>query len=461
MSKHDPDSSSGTPAQTGSGGLLGTTRRKFVAGSSATWASVSLAGCLGGEDDQGQEDETPTYVVTDEVVAGSEGIPEGAGDLVASGRGQRAFVPGMQAVFKIGIWDPETGDIVSDNTIEEATVSVDGGEDIELEFASTDREWSGTWDIPEDHEAGTVEYEVQVSNGAEFTEVGVAENTLEIIEFDPSVANYVVTIDTITHDDQAGGWVQGCLPQHNYTADQAVGFHVGIYDGSNGELVDDSVVDSAEIVFNNIDADPVALEFEDPDDGEPLWSATWRGIPEDYTGTVEFEVQVSNEDEEFYNVGIESGTIEVIEQPEVGEGADNYVVTVDTLAIDDRAPESGGGYVQSCWPQTNFATGMAVSFHVGIYDGSNGEMVDDSVIDEASISFTFSPTEGDSSEDLGTETLSYDNPDDGEPLWGITWRGSPEEPGTVDYEVQLTVDGEFQEVGVEYGTMQFIDPPDL
>jgi hypothetical protein len=461
MSKNDTEAGRGSPDEGGNRGLLGTTRRKFVATGSATWASVSLAGCLGGGDDEGQEDETPRYVVTDEIVAGSDGIPEAAGDLVSAGRGQRSFVPGMQAVFKIGIWDPETGDIVSDNTITDATVTLGSGEEIELEFASTEREWSGTWTIPEDYEPGTVEYEVQVSNGAEFTEVGVAENTLEVIEFDPQVANYVVTIDTITHDDQAGGWVQGCAPQHQYTADQAVGFHVGIYDGSNGELVTDEVVDSAQVVFNNIDADPVPLSYDNPEDGEPLWSATWRGIPEGYTGTIEFEVQVSNEDEEFYNVGIESGTIQVIEEPNVGQQANNYVVTVDTISIADRAPETGGGYVQSCWPQTNFATDMAVGFHVGIYDGTNGEMVGTDTIDEATISFTFIPSEGDSEQDLGTESLTYDNPDDGEPLWALTWRGTPDEPGRVDYEVQLTVDGEFQEVGVEYGSIQFISPPDL
>lgn len=453
MSKNDPDSQRDSPAK--NKGLLGTTRRKFFVSSSATWASVSLAGCLGNDDGGSEEEETTYYVVTDEVVAGSDGIPEGAGNLVSQGRGQRAFVPGMQAVFKVGIWEPETGDIVSDNTITEATVSLDSGEEIDLEFASTDREWSGTWEIPEDQEPGTVGYEIQVSNGAEFTEVGVAQNEVEIIEFDPDLANYVVTIDTVIHEDQAGGWVQSCLPQHNYTANQAVGFHVGIYDGSNGEIVGPDVVDGASIAFNNIEADPLELSWSEEDG---YWSATWRGIPEGYTGTVEFEVQVTNEEEEFYNVGVESGTIEVIEEPDVGEQADRYVVTADPVSITDRAPETGGGYVQSCLPQHNFTTDMAIGFHIGIYDSATGEMVGSDTIDEATISFTFTPSGSDSSEDLGTETLAWDS-EAGE--WGYTWRGSPDEPGTVEYQIQLTVDGEFYEVGVEYGSLNIIEDPGL
>ena len=433
--------------ETGSG--LGSTRRKFLATGTASWASVSLAGCVGGEaDDDDHADENndaPNFVVTDEIIAGSEGIPPGAGGFVSAGKAQRTFAPGMQAIFKVGVWDPASGDIVSDEALDEARVELDRDIDVDLEFNRDEREWSGDWMIPEDAETGTVGYDVVVSNDAVFTDVGIAENEFEIFEFEPAAANYVVTDDTYAVDDRGGGWVQSCLPQHNFTSDMAIGFDIGIYDGGTGDPVGPDVVDEAVIDFEAGDPDEVDLEWDEEDE---IWGYTWRGVPADHEGTLEYEVQVTN-DGEFHNVGVYQGSVEIIPEPATdGEDpAANYVVTDDTYAIEDRV----GGFVQSCLPQHNFTPEMGVGFDIGIYDARTGNPVGPDVVDEAVIDFEAGdPDEVD---------LEWDDEDE---IWGYTWRGIPDGyEGTLSYEVQVTNDGEFHRVGVYQDSIEVIADPGL
>lgn len=420
--------------------LLETNRRKFMAAGAASWISVSLAGCLGSDDDDDEGDGLPNYVVTDDVVAGSDGIPEGAGGLISAGRPQRAFVPGMEAIFKVGIWEPETGDIVDDDTIDEADVVLDTDTTVPLEFVSTNREWSGGWSIPADIDTGTVGYEVEVTNDGEFTGVGVTQSQLEIIDFDPQVANFVVTDDTYSTDTRGGGWVQSCLPAHNFTPDMAIGFDIGIYDGGSGEPVGPDTVDEVVIDFETGDE----MELAWDEDGE-YWNETWRGTPDDYEGTLEYEVLVTNEGE-YHHVGVHQGSVNIIEDPGDGEDpTDHYVVTDDTYSTETR----GGGWVQSCLPAHNFTPDMAVGFDIGIYDARTGDPVGPDVVDEAVLEFEAGdPDEVD---------LEWD--EDGE-YWNYTWRGIPEGyEGTLEYEVLVSNDGEFHRVGVYQDSINVIAEP--
>ncbi|WP_418281713.1 hypothetical protein [Halorubrum sp. DTA98] len=290
------------------------TRRKFMAAGAVSWASVTLAGCTALGDEE-EDDGPTTFVVTDEIVVGAEGIPEGAGGLLREGVAQRLFVPGMEVIFKVGVWDRESNGIVSDEALDEVTIELDTGDSVDLEFYRDEREWSGSWRIPDDADPGTVGYTVEVTNGAQFTNVGVLESEFEIIEFtgvDAGASNYVVTDDTYSTDDKGNGWVQSCLPQHNFTPGMAVGFDIGIYDGSTGEPVGPDVVDEAIIVFEAGDPDTVELEW-DEDGG--VWNHTWYGIPEDYEGTLTYEVQVTN-DGNFHRVGVYQDSIEVIADPD-------------------------------------------------------------------------------------------------------------------------------------------------
>lgn len=418
-------------------------RRSFMKAGAATWASISLAGCTGLLNDNDEDDdEVPTFVVTDEVVAGSTGIPDGAGGFVTPGMPTRSFIPGMQALFKVGVWDPETGDIVSDQALDEAIVDLDRDVMVDLIFARNDREWTGDWIIPDDEETGTVGYTVEVTNAAEFTNVGITESELQIIEFDPQVANYVVTDDTYATDDAGGGWVQSCLPQHNFTPEMAVGIDIGIYHGGTGEPVGPDIVDEALLEFGAGDPDTGELEWDDEDQH---WSYTWRGIPEDYVGTLSYDVVLTNEGE-FHQVGVFQGSIEIIEPPEESDApTTSYVVTDDTYAIED----AGGGWVQSCLPQHVFTPDMGVGMDIGIYDGTTGEPVGLDVVDEAIIEFEAG--------DPDTAELEWDADDE---HWSYTWRGIPEGyEGTLTYEIQVSNEGEFHRVGVYQGSIEIITDP--
>ncbi len=421
-------------------GPVDSSRRKFMLAGAATWASISLAGCTDLLSNEEEPEETvPHFVVTDEVFAGSAGIPEGAEGFFVPGQPLRAFIPGMQAVFKIGVWDPETGAIVSDVALDEVLVDLDRAEEIELIFARNDREWTGDWNIPEDEETGTVTYEVSVTNAAEFTQVGIAENELEIVDFQPLFTSYVVTDDTYATETRAGGYVQSCLPQHNFSSDMAIGFDIGIYDGSTGDPVGPDTVDEVVIEFEVGEPSTMELEWDEDDE---LWNNVWRGTPDDFTGTLTYEVQVTNE-AEFNQVGVYQGSVEIIDA--AADPTATYVVTDDTYSTETRAD----GFVQSCLPQHTFTPEMPVGFDIGIYDGSTGDPVGPDTVDEVVIEFEVG--------DPSTMELEWDEDDE---LWNNVWRGIPDDfTGTLTYEVQVTNAGEFYRVGVYQGSFQVIEEP--
>ncbi|MGM0372788.1 MAG: hypothetical protein ACQEQJ_09865, partial [Halobacteriota archaeon] len=86
-------------------------RRKFVAGTAAGFATVSLAGCTdgNGEPTTTEEADPENYVVTDDVIVSSSYVPANAGFAQACSP-SRMFAPEMHPVFKIGVYDPETGE---------------------------------------------------------------------------------------------------------------------------------------------------------------------------------------------------------------------------------------------------------------------------------------------------------------------------------------------------------------
>ena len=443
---HSPDGAE--PVDDSTSGSVGeepqvdNSRRQFMLGGAATWLSISLAGCTDLlNDDDDPDTEVPTFVVTDEVFAGAGGIPEGAEGFIVPGRPLRMFVPGMEAVFKVGVWDPESGDIVSDVALDEVLVDIDRGDSVNLIFDRGEREWTGGWDIPQEEETGTVTYEVEVTNAAEFTSVGIAENEFEIVEFDPTVANYVVTDDTYSTATHGGGFVQSCLPQHNFTPSMPIGFDIGIYHGGTGEAVGPDIVDEVVIEFEAGDPSTMELEWDDDDE---LWNNVWRGTPDDYVGTLTYEIQVTNEGE-FNHVGVYQGSVEIIEEPDEEDPTSTFVVTDDTYATETLAD----GFVQSCLPQHNFTPDMAVGFDIGIYDGTNGQPVGPDIVDEVVIEFETG--------DPSTMELEWDDDDE---LWNNVWRGIPDDyTGTLTYEVQVTNDGEFYNVGVYQGSISVIEPP--
>ncbi|MEA1930803.1 MAG: hypothetical protein U9O06_04545 [Euryarchaeota archaeon] len=302
-------------------GTATTTRRRLLATGAATWATVGLAGCTGsGDDSDGGSSGARNYVVTAETGAGSEGVPESAGFISACSASRR-FVPGMQVVFYVGIFDPETGEQLTDEDLDSVVVNVDGSESVELSWAGDDEEnpadeWGGSYVLSEDIEPGTYSYTVEVSNGdANYQTVGILEDSFEVIE-QANPTNYVVTTET-WWDNQAPeesvGFVESCGPERQFTQEMDVTFVIGVYDGSSGEIVGNDTLDSVTIESTDDSFDPVELSWnEGGEDSEPQWSGTLDTAdlsPASYS----YDVVVTNGDANYHDVGIASNQFTIIE----------------------------------------------------------------------------------------------------------------------------------------------------
>ncbi|AOW80728.1 hypothetical protein HTSR_1555 [Halodesulfurarchaeum formicicum] len=290
-------------------------RRKFVAGTAAGFATVSLAGCTdgNGEPTTTAEPEPEDYVVTDDIIVSSSYVPENAGFAQACSP-SRMFVPGMHPVFKIGVYDPETGEILGNDELESVVVNIDGHGSVELAWSGDDEEhpadeWSGSWAIPEDVSPGTITYTVEVTDGdAEFQRVGILESSFTVIEYtDPR--NYVITDDVYAGSAGMDGYgdnefISSCQPSRQFAPGMMVGFDIGVYEGRTGNPVGPADGDQEDVIAGiesatiTIDGFGETLDLEwagIDDEGEPTedlnWNATFY-IPEDaesgsYTYTVE------------------------------------------------------------------------------------------------------------------------------------------------------------------------------
>jgi hypothetical protein len=305
-----------------------TTRRRLLATGAATWATVGLAGCAGngggdggsGEGGDGSAGDASNYVVTAETGAGSEGVPDSAG-FISSCSASRRFVPGMQVVFWIGIYDPETGDQLTDEDLESVVVDIDGSESVELGWAGDDEEnpadeWGGSYVLPEDIEPGTYSYTVEVTNGdANYRTVGILEDSFEVIE-QANPTNYVVTTDTWWNNaapEASVGFVEACGPERQFTQEMDVTFVIGVYDGSTGDLVGNDTLDSVTIESTDGSFEAVDLEWQPGgEDSEPQWSGT-LDTADLSTGSYSYEVTVTNADANYENVGIASNQFTIIE----------------------------------------------------------------------------------------------------------------------------------------------------
>ena len=313
-----------------------TTRRRLLASGAAAWATV-LAGCAGGGDggdtptdtetesdpdpnpDSTESPQPESYVVTAETGTGSEGVP-GSAQFVSACSATRRFVPGMQAIFYVGVYDPDTGEQLTDEDLDAVNVNV-GGETVELAWAGDDeenpaQEWAGSWMVPEGTETGSLSYTVEVTNGdADYRNVGILENSIEIIEYDDP-SNYVVTTNTYwngTPVESANGFVGGCAPERQFSQEMDVTFVIGIYDSVTGELVGSDTLDSVTVESADGSFEPVELSWQsETEDQTAQWNGTLETenlAPETYG----YEVVVSDPGRDTQSVGIAQAQFSIIE----------------------------------------------------------------------------------------------------------------------------------------------------
>lgn len=108
---------------------------------------------------------------------------------------QYQFVPGQTIGFRVGIWDPETGEQLTDDDLDAVTISVDGPTTfgpLECEWNGDDEEhpadqWSVSLRATDDAPPGEYTWTVSVTDSdseAEFRHVGIWSNTFTFL--DPS-----------------------------------------------------------------------------------------------------------------------------------------------------------------------------------------------------------------------------------------------------------------------------------
>jgi hypothetical protein len=251
----------------------------------------------------------------------------------------------MQIIFYVGIYDPETGEQLTDEDLDGVVVNVDGGPSVELGWAGDDEEnpaeeWGGSTVLASDISTGSYTYTVEISGGdGNFRTVGILEDSFEVIEYDDP-SNYIV--DAATHwshgpgdtPDYTNGFVGACAPEREFTPEMDVTFVIGIYDSlsgnvvganglvdpSTGEQIEDSgdmALDSVTVVSPDGSFEDLPLEWvhgRDDENTTPQWNATLE--TENLSpGSYPYEVRISDESRDRYDVGIASAQFSIIEVP--------------------------------------------------------------------------------------------------------------------------------------------------
>jgi hypothetical protein len=365
-------------------GNMNVTRRRLLASGAATWATVALAGCGGDDGETPTETATETeaetaaetdtetatetdtetatetdtetatatpenYVVTTETWTGG-GVPAPISFMSSCARSD-TFVPGMQVVFFVGIFDPDTGDLLTDDDLSGTQVNVgDGMETLDLEWTdehshatrNEGNNWVGSWDVPEDMSPQSLSYTVEVTNGdADFQNVGVLTDGIEVVEYDDP-SNLIVDTETRWSGHPApgytNGFVVGCAPEREFTPELDVTFVVGIHDSTTGnmvgadglhnpntgEMMEDEGsefadgIDSATVVSPDGSFGDVELEWLSGLEDENT-SPQWNGLLETQNldpGTYSYEIEITDESTGQIDTGIASATFSIIEVPE-------------------------------------------------------------------------------------------------------------------------------------------------
>ena len=379
MSQSTDKKSSAEEAMNEEAGDSGVSRRRLLASGAATWASVSVAGCPGDGGDgetatetapgTATETETETetatpepqpenYVVTTETWAGSSGVPASIGFMSACAT-TNTFVPGMQVVFFVGVFDPETGEKLGSGDLDSVQVSLgDGMETVALSWSDEHghaaegegSNWVGSWTLPEDIEPAEMSYTVELSGSeGSFQNVGVLTDTVDIVAYD-NPANLVVDTETRWNGHPApeytNGFVEACAPERQFSTDMGVTFVIGLYDSTNGNIVGQdglyvesatppeegnpdslSVSDESSPYNDGIDS----LTVISPDGAFEDIELTWtdaaddsHGMPRWFSenplsgldpGTYSYEIKISDETSKSLTTGIAADSFTVLEVP--------------------------------------------------------------------------------------------------------------------------------------------------
>ena len=136
---------------------------------------VLLAGCVsglgGGGTDAGEVG--PSVILTHEIVPGHAGFPEETSALVQPCVPLGTYAPGMQPAWHVGVVDADTGEMLTNETVDDVVVTLDDGTVVQTSFNTGDGMWHGCVVLPDDAEEGTVDFTITVTIGdEEFEQAG-------------------------------------------------------------------------------------------------------------------------------------------------------------------------------------------------------------------------------------------------------------------------------------------------
>ena len=129
---------------------------------------VLLAGCvsgLGGGDGGDSAAAAAGVIIQTEMVPGHEGFPEDTSALVKPCVPLGTYGTGMQPAWHVAVIDPQTGDKLTNQTVDSVTVKTDSGMTVPTEFHTDDGLWHGCFVLPEDAKTGEMQYTVIVKEG--------------------------------------------------------------------------------------------------------------------------------------------------------------------------------------------------------------------------------------------------------------------------------------------------------
>lgn len=131
-----------------------------------------------------------TLILQTDVVIGTTGIKNPADACVQSSR----FQQGEQVVWRIKVYDPATGQPMTDKALTSVIVSLKDGQTFKAAYGGhpggptatpTDSFWSAGWSIPATYPTGSLPYQVAATSNdgrtGTFTQFNVAPSLLTIV----------------------------------------------------------------------------------------------------------------------------------------------------------------------------------------------------------------------------------------------------------------------------------------
>ncbi|MFW5918787.1 MAG: hypothetical protein ACOCSF_01145 [Halanaeroarchaeum sp.] len=270
------------------------------------------------------------------MATGSEGIPETAG-FVSCNSPTRQFSQGMMALWDIGIYNPDTGEIADPELVESVQISMSSGDvsaadgqTVEASWKGDAEEdphdyWVGSWEIPGDAETGTVEYDIEVSTTEGDSHlVGIAANEFSIIEFRDNLI--VQTHPKSVEDNSGDGYQNSCGPEWQFVPGQDVYIVAEIWNPRNPDThaapsgdTWEGIVDSVTLTFPDGEFDSMEMEFAaDPEaddiaEADRVFEATLE-LPDDVEpATYDYEVEVESSAEGILDTTSAISTFNVID----------------------------------------------------------------------------------------------------------------------------------------------------